>query len=173
MVPEGENIHGSKVKFRKILHEDYPAIRKILEQVEWHEFPFITDPDLFKKLLDNTDRSVVALEDSRIVGVASALCNDVSIGYVTMFAVSPDKQGCGIGGRLVTILLGNDPNIKWVLSSAKESVGFWEKHGFVFNAMMVKPRVFDLSRRFGKHHDIKTKKTLKNFIRNQIRRIFR
>jgi N-acetylglutamate synthase-like GNAT family acetyltransferase len=171
MVPEDENMHGSRLEFRKILPEDYESIGKLLDEVKWRGFPSTKDQDLFKKFLDTTDRNVVALEDSRIVGVASALCNDLSIGYVTMFAVSPDKQRSGIGSKLVTILLGNDPNIKWVLSSAVESEGFWEKHGFIFDRLMVTLRAKDISAR--KHHDIKTKKTLKNFIRNQIRRIFR
>ena len=163
----------SELKFRKILPEDYESIRKILDEVEWPTYPFITDQFLFKKLLENTDRSIVALEKSRIVGVATAMCNDVSIGYVTMLAVSPDKQGCGLGSKLVTTLIGNDPNIRWVLSSRPERVAFWEKHGFVFTRIMAKLRAgqaIDKSR--DKHTDLIIKKTFTKFIRKQISRIY-
>lgn len=164
-------MYENRLKFRKILPEDYQAIRNLLDEVEWPRFHFITDQVLFEKLLNNVDRSVVALEGSQVVGVASAQCDDVSIGYVTMFAILPHKQRCGIGDKLAKTLIGNDPHMKWVLSSAPKSVAFWEKQGFVFVPMMVKNREIDIFSQ--KHTDVTPKPTNHTFFRKQLSRIYR
>ena len=161
----------NNIKFRKLLLDDYNSVLKLLYEVEWTGFPNINDQDQFVKFLNNIDRSVVAVEGSRIVGFASALCNDLSIGYVTMLAVSPNKQGQGIGSKLLRTLTGNDPNIKWVLFSLPKNFAFWEKQGFVFNRMLVKPRAFNKS--FHKPTDLPEKKTIKKLIINYGNRIYR
>jgi N-acetylglutamate synthase-like GNAT family acetyltransferase len=49
-----------------------------------------------------------------------------------MVAVAADRQGSGIGRELVRHLMDvEDPaHITWVLRSARESTGFWERMGF-------------------------------------------
>ena len=66
----------NNIKFRKLLLDDYNSVLKLLYEVEWTGFPNINDQDQFVKFLNNIDRSVVAVEGSRIVGFASALYND-------------------------------------------------------------------------------------------------
>jgi len=81
-------------------------------------------------MMENTDRTVVAWDDSRIVGFARALCDGVSNGYISMVAVAADRRGQGIGRKLVECLIDDDLNITWVLRAGRGSGGFWEKMGF-------------------------------------------
>lgn len=114
--------------FRSITREDYEAVRRFLYEMGWQDR--VADPERFTKLMENTNRSVVAVDGSRIVGFARALCDEVSNGYVSMVAVAEDQRGQGIGRRLVQHLIKDDSEITWVLRAGRGSNGFWEKVGF-------------------------------------------
>lgn len=116
------------INFRPIEPDDYEAVRQFLFDMGWEHR--VADPEKFKKLLEHTSRTVVAYEDTRIVGFARALCDEVSNGYVSMVAVVPDKRKQGLGRELVRRLTGDDPGITWVLRAGRESDGFWTKLGF-------------------------------------------
>ena len=82
-------------------------------------------------MMDNASRTVVAISDGEIVGFARALCDNASNGYIGTVAVSEKMRGRGIGRELTQRIMGDDPNITWVLRAGrKDSVGFWEKMGF-------------------------------------------
>jgi ribosomal protein S18 acetylase RimI-like enzyme len=108
--------------------EDYDAVRQFLSAEGWQHR--VADAERFRKMMDATARTVVALEGARVVGFARALCDEVSNGYVSMVAVARDCRGRGIGRRLVEQLIGDDPGITWVLRAGRDSRGFWEKLGF-------------------------------------------
>jgi predicted N-acetyltransferase YhbS len=114
--------------FRSITPEDYEAVRQFLSESGWQHR--VTDSERFKKMLENTNRTVVAVDGSRIVGFARALCDEVSNGYISMVAVAPDKRGQGIGRELVRQLIKEDAGITWVLRAGRGSRGFWERVGF-------------------------------------------
>ena len=116
------------MKFRAITPEDYEPVRKFLSEVGWQHR--VSDPLKFRMMLENTSRTVVAVDGSRIVGFARALCDDVSNGYISMVAVASDQRGHGIGRELVRELINDDTGITWVLRSAPDSIKFWEKVGF-------------------------------------------
>ena len=116
------------MEFRSITPEDYELVRQFLAEVGWQHR--VTDPEQFRRMMEKTDRTVVAWDDSRIVGFARALCDGISNGYISMVAVAPDRRGQGIGRNLVEFLLEDDLNITWVLRAGRESEGFWEKIGF-------------------------------------------
>jgi len=117
-----------KMIFRSITPEDYEAVREFLAGVGWQHR--VADPDRFRKMLENTNRTVMAVDGSRIVGFARALCDEVSNGYISMVAVAPDRRGQGIGRELVRQLMKDDPGITWVLRAGHESGSFWERVGF-------------------------------------------
>ncbi len=81
-------------------------------------------------MLKNTNRTVAAIDGSRIVGFARALCDEVSNGYISMVAVAADRRGQGIGRELVRQLIKEDAGITWVLRAGRGSRGFWERVGF-------------------------------------------
>jgi len=116
------------MEFRSITPEDYELVRQFLAEVGWQHR--VTDPEQFRRMMEKTDRTVVAWDDSRIVGFARALCDGISNGYISMVAVAPDRRGQGIGRNLVECLIEDDLNITWVLRAGRESEGFWEKIGF-------------------------------------------
>ncbi len=116
------------MKFRSITPEDYESVRRFLSELGWQDR--VTDSERFKKMLEHTNRTVVVLDGSRIVGFARALCDEVSNGYISMVAVAADKRGQGIGRELVQQLIKEDTGITWMLRAGRGSSGFWERLGF-------------------------------------------
>jgi predicted N-acetyltransferase YhbS len=116
------------MEFRTIVPDDYEAIRRFLSDAGWQHR--VSDPEKFRKMMENTSRAIVAVDDSRIVGFARALCDEVSNGYISMVAVAAERRGQGIGRELVQRLIKEDAGITWVLRAGRGSEGFWEKVGF-------------------------------------------
>jgi GNAT superfamily N-acetyltransferase len=118
----------TKLEFRRINPDDYEPVRRFLSEMGWHER--VADPAKFKAMMESTSRTVVAVDGSRIVGFARALCDEVCNGYISMVGVAADKRGQGIGRELVRQLMREDAGITWVLRAGHGSNRFWEKMGF-------------------------------------------
>ena len=116
------------MEFRPIAPDDYEPVRRFLSDAGWGQR--VGDAEKFKKMIENTGRTVVALEGTRVVGFARALCDEVSNGYISMVAVVADVRGRGVGRELVRRLIGEDTGVTWVLRAGHGSGGFWEKMGF-------------------------------------------
>jgi len=116
------------MEFRPIAPDDYEPVRQFLSEAGWGQR--VGDAEKFKKMIENTGRTVVALEGTRVVGFARALCDEVSNGYISMVAVAADVRGRGVGRELVRRLIGEDTGVTWVLRAGRGSRGFWEKIGF-------------------------------------------
>jgi len=116
------------MEFRRMNPDDYEPVRQFLSEMGWHHR--VADPEKFKKMVENTSRTIVAVDGSRIVGFARALCDEVSNGYISMVGVAADKRGQGIGCELVRQLMEEDAGITWVLRAGRGSSGFWERMGF-------------------------------------------
>jgi predicted N-acetyltransferase YhbS len=127
------------MEFRPIKPADYEAVRQFLAESGWEKR--VADAERFYKMMENASRTIVALENNRVVGFARALCDDVSNGYIGMVAVAEDFRRKGVGRELVERLTGDDPNITWVLRAGRGSERFWQKMGFkVSGAAMEKTR---------------------------------
>ena len=116
------------MEFRPIAPDDYEPVRWFLSEAGWGHR--VGDAEKFKRMIENTGRTVVALEGPRVVGFARALCDEVSNGYISMVAVAADVRGRGVGSELVRRLIGTDAGVTWVLRAGRGSGGFWEKMGF-------------------------------------------
>src|SRR5437762_13130794 len=116
------------MEFRAVVADDYEPVRRFLSESGWQNR--VSDPEQFKKLIEHTGRNVVAVDGSRIVGFARALCDEVSNGYISMVGVAADKRRQGIGSELVRQLIRDDAGITWVLRAGRGSSGFWEGMGF-------------------------------------------
>lgn len=114
--------------FRPMNPDDAEPVREFLSEMGWRDR--VADPARFKQMMENTSRTVVAIDGLRIVGFARALCDEVSNGYISMVGVAPDKRGQGIGRELVRQLIKDDTGITWVLRAGHGSNGFWERMGF-------------------------------------------
>ena len=116
------------MEYRAANPGDYQAVRQFLAENGWERR--VVDIERFRAMMDNADRTVVAVENGRIVRFARALCDGVSNGYIGTVAVAEDKRGSGIGREMVRRIMGDDPNITWVLRSGRGSSEFWRKMGF-------------------------------------------
>ena len=116
------------MEYRSIVADDYEAVRLFLSEAGWQRR--VADPEKFRKMMQHTNRAVVAVEGSRIIGFARALCDEVSNGYISMVAVAADRRGQGIGRELVRQIVKEDVGITWILRAGRGSEGFWEKMGF-------------------------------------------
>ncbi len=114
--------------YRPAHPQDYELVRRFLAENGWAHR--VADPDRFAKMMQGSNRAVVAWEGERIIGFGRALCDEVSNGYFSMVAVAEDKQGQGVGRKVVQWLVENDPDIMWVLRAGRGSEGFWRKMGF-------------------------------------------
>ena len=118
----------TNLEFRPVNPDDYGPVRQFLSEMGWHDR--VADPDKFRKMMESTSRTVVAVDGSRIVGFARAVCDEVSNGYISMVGVAPDKRGQGIGRELVRQLIKEDAGITWILRAGRGSGAFWESMGF-------------------------------------------
>jgi len=116
------------MEFRSIRLEDYEPVRRFLAEVGWQHR--VGDPEEFRRMMEKTDRTVVAWDDERVVGFGRALCDGISNGYISMVAVAADRRGHGIGRKLIERLIGDRRNVTWILRAGHGSEGFWEKMGF-------------------------------------------
>lgn len=139
-------------EYRPASPDDYERVRQFLSDLGWAQR--VQDPARFAQMMDATDRTVLALEDGRIVGFARALCDGVSNGYISMVAVAPDRRGRGIGRELVRRLTGDDLAITWALRAGRESSGFWRTMGFtVSDLAMERTRTGDQQETHDDNHD--------------------
>lgn len=116
------------LQFRPTSPADYEQVRAFLCENGWAHR--VSDPERFAKMMQGTDRTVVAWDEGRVVGFGRALCDGVSNGCLSMVAVAEDRRGRGIGRDLVQRLIGDDPDITWTLRAGRGSEGFWRKMGF-------------------------------------------
>ena len=116
------------VEYREAQIQDHDAIRDFLAENGWETR--VADESRFRKMIENASRTVVAFDGDRLVGFARAICDDVSNGYIGTVAVAENKRKSGVGREMVERLMGEDPNITWVLRAGRGSEAFWKKMGF-------------------------------------------
>ncbi len=123
------------MEYRPAQNTDFEAVRRFLVENGWERLT--ADAERFRVMMENADRTVLAVEGERIIGFARALCDGASNGYIGTVAVAEEKRGQGIGRELVRRLMGDDPNITWVLRSGRGSGEFWKKMGFEVSSVVM------------------------------------
>lgn len=118
------------ITFRPIEPHDHLQVRQLLIDTGWEKR--VSGEGRFEQMIRGANRTMVALENSRVVGFGRALFDGASNGYISTVAVAADRQGRGIGRTLVQKLMEVDhpEKITWVLRAGRGSVPFWEKMGF-------------------------------------------
>lgn len=118
------------IKFREVTPDDYDQLRQFLSAQGWAER--VRDFDRFRTMIEGSALTVLAVDESRIVGFARALCDGATNAYISTVAVAPDRRGQGIGRELVERLMSGDKDgrFTWVLRTRPDSAGFWSRLGF-------------------------------------------
>jgi ribosomal protein S18 acetylase RimI-like enzyme len=88
-------------------------------------------PETLRAIVEGSTRVVSAWEGETLVGFARALTDGVSNGYITSVCVLPSHQRRGIGRKLMLELMGDDPQIKFVLHSSPAGEALYRSLGFV------------------------------------------
>src|SRR5580700_11426525 len=110
------------IGFRPAGDVDLGELQHFLIEAGWGHR--LGDLGRFRQLVSGSTRTVVASCDGGIVGFGRAICDDVANGYLSMIAVAVDHRGLGIGTEIVRRLMGDDPEITWVLRAGRGSEGF-------------------------------------------------
>lgn len=104
------------------------ALADLFRVVGWYRKA--NDVPRLARMLEGTTQMVSAWDGERIVGFARAVSDQAYNGYISSVAVHPRWQGKGLGERLITALLEQNDEIKFVLTAVPGIHGFYEKLGF-------------------------------------------
>lgn len=121
------------MKTRLFDQGDAAEVYRLLTANGWqHRIP---STEYLQKLAAASQRVVVALDETRIVGFARAITDGLSNGYLSMVVVEESCRGQGIGTRLVERIIGDEPNVTWVLRAEREGAHeFFSRMGFTASA---------------------------------------
>lgn len=104
------------------------ALAHLFRAVGWYRKA--DDVARLARMIEGTTQMVSAWEGERMVGFARAISDQAYNGYISSVAVHPRWQGKGLGERLITALMEQNDEIKFVLTAVPGIHGFYETLGF-------------------------------------------
>jgi ribosomal protein S18 acetylase RimI-like enzyme len=90
------------------------------------------DHERIQRMINNANEIVTAWDNGKLVGIIRSLTDYSYCCYISELAVDREYQGQGIGNKLLDLLidrLGRD-EIKYILTSSKQAIGFYIRYGF-------------------------------------------
>jgi hypothetical protein len=102
------------VQYRPIGSHDYESVRLLLFEAGWQHR--MAESEKFRLMINNSDRTVVAVEGSRVVGFVRALCDEVSNGYISGSEAKQNSDADALAtsntlpGMLIQMVLKTDPD---------------------------------------------------------------
>ena len=103
---------------RDTLPAEAESVRRFLDQNGWEHRT--GSSEYFAQLVRNSQRTAVALDDQQIIGFARGITDGLSNGYLSMVVVDGEHRRRGIGRALVEHIMGDNPDITWVLRAGRE-----------------------------------------------------
>ena len=119
---------AERLVLRKDVLVDAVALADLFRAVGWYRKA--NDVPRLARMLEGTTQMVSAWEGERMVGFARAISDQAYNGYISSVAVHPRWQGKGLGERLITALMEQNDEIKFVLSAVPGIHGFYKRLGF-------------------------------------------
>lgn len=117
------------MEVRNPMPHEIEAARKLLAANGWSHR--VSSPETFALLVANSQRVAIAVDGNEVVGFARGFCDDVSEGFLSMIVVETTRRHQGIGRALVKHIMGDDPNITWMLRATRSSeAAFFGQIGF-------------------------------------------
>ena len=119
---------ADRLVLRKDVLVEPEALADLFRAVGWYRKA--NDVSRLARMLEGTTQMVSAWDGPRMVGFARAVSDQAYNGYISSVAVHPRWQGKGLGERLITALMEQNDEIKFVLTAVPGIHGFYEKLGF-------------------------------------------
>lgn len=126
---------------RDLLPAETESVRQFLGQHGWGHRTGSTEH--FARLIENSQRTAVAVQGDQIIGFARGITDGLSNGYLSMVVVHDQHRRAGIGRALVGHIMGDNPEITWVLRAGREGAeAFFASLGFNTSVIaMERPRL--------------------------------
>jgi ribosomal protein S18 acetylase RimI-like enzyme len=126
---------------RNLLPDEVESVRQFLGQHGWGHRTGSSDH--FAQLIENSQRTAVALSDEQIIGFARGITDGLSNGYLSMGVVDDQHRRAGVGRALVEHVMGDNSDITWVLRAGREGAeAFFASLGFETSVIaMERPRL--------------------------------
>jgi GNAT superfamily N-acetyltransferase len=126
---------------RNLLPDEVESVRQFLGQHGWDHRTGSSDH--FAQLIENSQRTAVALSDEQIIGFARGITDGLSNGYLSMVVVDDQHRRAGVGRALVEHVMGDNSDITWVLRAGREGAeAFFASLGFETSVIaMERPRL--------------------------------
>lgn len=94
---------------RDLLPDEVEPVRLFLGQNGWSHRT--GSSDYFAQLIENSQRTAVALSGEQIIGFARGITDGLSNGYLSMVVVDDQHRRAGVGRALVEHVMGDNPEI--------------------------------------------------------------
>jgi len=126
---------------RDLRPDEVESVRLFLGQHGWGHRTGSSEH--FAQLIAHSQRTAVALLGAHIVGFARGISDGLSNGYLSMVVVDGQHRRAGIGRKLVERVMGDNPDITWVLRAGREGAeAFFASLGFQTSVIaMERPRL--------------------------------
>jgi ribosomal protein S18 acetylase RimI-like enzyme len=132
---------NNNLTVRDLLSDEVESVRLLLGQHGWGHRTGSSEH--FAQLIEHSQRTAIALLGAQIVGFARGITDGLSNGYLSMVVVDGEYRRTGIGRRLVEHVMGDNPDITWVLRAGREGAeAFFARLGFETSVIaMERPRL--------------------------------
>ncbi|VVN48135.1 hypothetical protein PS684_05270 [Pseudomonas fluorescens] len=132
---------NNTLNVRDLLPAETQSVRQFLGGHGWGHRT--GSPEHFAQLIKNSQRTAVAVQGGQIIGFARGITDGLSNGYLSMVVVDDQHRRAGIGRALVEHIMGDNPEITWVLRAGREGAeAFFASLGFETSVIaMERPRL--------------------------------
>lgn len=132
---------NTNITIRNLLRAEVEPVRLFLGQHGWGHRT--GSSDYFAQLIENSQRTAVALSGEQIIGFARGITDNLSNGYLSMVVVDGQHRRAGVGRALVEHVMGDNAEITWILRAGREGAdAFFASLGFHSSVIaMERPRL--------------------------------